>query len=110
MDKPCLDCDATVTFSGPGDATGPNCVLPMFFPSRGWWVAIRDLVGNQAKSRSGNDLGVEVIHAAAPVRGAVGSVGTSGVVPGHLTQKSARHIRGTGKIGAGQVGILDVGI
>jgi hypothetical protein len=35
MEKPCLDCDATVTFSGPGDATCSNCGLGMYLTEAG---------------------------------------------------------------------------
>jgi hypothetical protein len=35
MEKPCLDCDAIVTFPEPGDATCPNCGLPMFLTEAG---------------------------------------------------------------------------
>ena len=35
VEKPCLDCDSTVTFVGPGDATCSNCGLPMFLTETG---------------------------------------------------------------------------
>jgi hypothetical protein len=35
VDKACLDCDATVRFLEPGDATCPNCGLPMFLTEVG---------------------------------------------------------------------------
>jgi hypothetical protein len=35
VDKPCLDCDATVSFPEPGDATCPGCGLVMYLTDSG---------------------------------------------------------------------------
>jgi hypothetical protein len=48
FDKPCVDCQATVTFAGPGNAICPECGLGMFltasgqmgrYPAPGWHPA-----------------------------------------------------------------------
>jgi hypothetical protein len=45
FEKPCLDCDGTVAFAGPGNGTCPGCGLRMFlteagqvghYPGEGW--------------------------------------------------------------------------
>jgi hypothetical protein len=42
VDKPCLDCDATVSFPEPGDATCPRCGLLMYRQIAARWAAIRE--------------------------------------------------------------------